>query len=355
MTLTKRLMTMIDRGREGKNLGLDIGLPKTKLYTDGLLRSTYTVIMGQSASGKTSLALYSYIFKPLYNNENVTILYFSLELSTEVLLGKILSLYLLEKYSIDISYKEILSRGKILNDELYEVIVEASDWLKSVEHKLIIYDKPLNAKRFSAITLKELAKKGDFIPHQNRQEYAPNDSEHIFQIVIDHLSLVRKSPGNTKKEEMDLISSEAVRFKNMCGVSPLFIMQVNRDSTSMDRRKGGFQLPQMSDSKDSGSPIEDSDVTMAIFNPYKEKLANYKGYDVKQLAEKARSICILKNRFGDADLEIMCAFYGRSGYWVELPSPKEIYDYDHYSNILNVLNKQPIKKETTDKTFLVKF
>lgn len=39
---------------------------------------------------------------------------------------------------------------------------------------------------------------------------------------------------------------------------------------------------------------------------------------------------MLKNRYGEADVEVGCAFYGRCGLWKELPKSDEIYDYDIY-------------------------
>ena len=36
---------------------------------------------------------------------------------------------------------------------------------------------------------------------------------------------------------MDLISSYLVTLRNRCKISPIVIMQANRDSSSMDRRK----------------------------------------------------------------------------------------------------------------------
>ena len=41
---------------------------------------------------------------------------------------------------------------------------------------------------------------------------------------------------------------------------------------------------------------------------------------------------MLKNRYGEADVEVGCAFYGRAGLFAELPRPEKIYDYEKYSN-----------------------
>ena len=108
--------------------------------------------------------------------------------------------------------------------------------------------------------MKELEGRGKFIETETRTIYEPDNEDLIHLVVIDHLSLVRKSQGRSLKEEMDLISSYLVTLRNRCGISPLVIMQANRDSTSMDRKKAGFDNMQISDIKDSGSPAQDSEI-----------------------------------------------------------------------------------------------
>ena len=41
---------------------------------------------------------------------------------------------------------------------------------------------------------------------------------------------------------------------------------------------------------------------------------------------------VLKNRYGEADVEIGVNFFGKCGIWKELPKPDEIYDYERYTN-----------------------
>ena len=76
------------------------------------------------------------------------------------------------------------------------------------------------------------------------------NKKQVVLVVIDHMSLLRTSEGRSLKQEIDLASSFLVTYRNICGISPLVIMQTNRESSSMDRRNGGFQEPQRSDIKD---------------------------------------------------------------------------------------------------------
>ena len=54
----------------------------------------------------------------------------------------------------------------------------------------------------------------------------------------------------------------------------------------------------------------------------------------------------LKNRYGEADVEIGVNFFGRCGIWKELPKPDEIYDYERYTSPNYIL-------ETSDNTEII--
>lgn len=343
--ISESLLKQIDNGRKGDNYGYSLGLPKLENIIDGVTKNTYTLIMSPSGIGKTSLALFSYIYKPLcehLEDKNFKITYFSLEISAELLFAKLLSLYIFEHYKVELSTKELLSRKKDykLSEENYKIVQESLPWLEKVENVLEVYDKGLNAKTLYTVLMNRLEKDGSFTETEGRKLYIPENPNCTHLVVIDHLSLCRPSSGHTLKEEMDLISSYLVTLRNMCKISPLVIMQVNRNSTSIDRRKEGLSNISLNDAKDSGSPIQDSEVVLSLFSPHREKLSTYRGYDIKQLESNFRVITCLKNRYGESDIEIGCAFYGKVGYFAELPKPDEIYDYQKYSNSNWILNKE---------------
>ena len=254
--ITENLLAQIDKGRQGKNWGLPMGMPKLEQYIDGLSQSTYTLLFSSSGTGKTSFALYSYIYRPIMANldnlDCLSIVYFSLEMKPEVLLAKLLSTYILETYNKEISYKQMLSktRDTVLSDEDYQIIVECTPWMKKVESVLTIIDKSLNATTFFKELGRIASENGTFTELEGRKLYAPNNPDKITLIIIDHLALCTPVPGNSLKKEMDDISKVAVQFRNRCGFSFLMIMQANRDSVSVERRKLELLEPQRGDIKD---------------------------------------------------------------------------------------------------------
>ena len=113
MTVFDRIISEIDRGREGFNHGIPLGLPKTEDIIDGNTRETYTLVLSNSGAGKTSYVLFAHVYKPLMyslDNDDFKVLYFSLEMNEVSLYIKLLSIYIFETYGIQLSYKEILSK-----------------------------------------------------------------------------------------------------------------------------------------------------------------------------------------------------------------------------------------------------
>ena len=255
MSITNELFSQIESGRKGDSWGLSMGMPKFEEYVDGVTKSTFTLLFGGSGTGKTSYALYSYIYRPIMDNldnDNFKVIYYSLEMNRNILLGKLLSMYIAETFNCEISIKEMLgkNRNKQLTNEQYEIIQKSKEWLEKIESKIILYDKALNADIMYAHLMKYLQENGEFENHNNLVTYHSKNPKQITLVVIDHMGLLRAAKGRTKKQEIDLASEYLLNLRNICGISPLAIMQVNRESSGMDRRNGGFAEPQRSDVKD---------------------------------------------------------------------------------------------------------
>ena len=58
------IFKQIDAGRAGDNHGYSMGLPKLEGIIDGVTKETYTLILSNSGAGKSSFALYAYVYKP---------------------------------------------------------------------------------------------------------------------------------------------------------------------------------------------------------------------------------------------------------------------------------------------------
>lgn len=342
------LFDEIDRGREGRNQGFTMGLPKLENLVGGVLPSVYTLIFAATGAGKSSFALYSYVYRPLMehlDDDKFRITYFSLEMKKKVLYARLLCLYLFDTYGVEISQKEIFSkrRNYRLNDEYYQLIKDSRPWLEKVKKHMIVYDKTCTAKYLLNKLLIELKSTGDLKLSGSGDEleitYKPKDPDLVHVVVVDHIGLL-SVPNMRLKSEIDALSSTLVQLRNACGISPVVISQINRDAGNIERRKQGLNNLTINDVKDSGNPSQDCEVAISVFDPFREKLASYNKYDVKTLEDNFRVVTVQKSRDGEACKEIGVNFFGRMGYWKEMPKPDEIYDWQKYTNPSYILNPE---------------
>jgi replicative DNA helicase len=352
MTGKERLFDLIDKGRVGKNIGLSIGLPKLELYMDGLLPGTSYLIAAQSGVGKSTFSLYSFIYKPLMDYQNGKevdrdpfFIMFNLEMTQEQIYAKLLSMYIYEHFGEQLTYKELFSRGRDtrLTDEHYELVRQCSDFLDLLDERLIFHDSILNAERYKNCVLNDLRKFGTFVSDGS---YVPSNPDRIICVFIDHMSLTRASNGRSKKEEMDLISSYSVQMRNKYNISPIHIMQFNRNANNPERLKQAMQEPDSSDFKDSAAMYEDSHVVIALHAPIKFKLSSYRGYNIKELGHNFIACILLKSRFGTSDIAVGLGYYGDCSIFKELPKPDQINDYERFKSPDWTLSDTEVKNIT---------
>lgn len=349
------LFQKIDKGRLGKNIGLKTGIPKMDDYTGGI-QPIYTLIFGTSGSGKSAIALYSYIYRPLkdYPDKNIKLCYFSLELSAELLLAKLLCLYIYEEFGKIIPYTKLMSWNNILDDVDYEYVKRGREWLESINNKLVIYDSALTAKFFYSKVKHLLEENGEFYASEDgrRTLYRTKDPEQLFIVVVDHLNLTTPIEGRSKKEEIDLISKYNVTLRNQTGcIASFMLMQENRNSASMDRRKAELTECSSEDIADTSAPFQDCEVCIGVYYPLKFKLKTHKEYPIIVEGEQGfdglrgryRSLQLIKNRQGESEKAVAMNFFGELGYWKMLPKAKDVQDWTKYLS----LNK--IKQEKEDE------
>lgn len=353
--IVENLLKQIEQGRTGYNQGYSTGIPKLDKIIDGITRQTYMTVFSDSGSGKSSAVLF-FVYNCLcqaLNKDDFFVYFFSLEMNSEMLFAKLLTTYIFENYKKEISLKQLLSREKdyILSDEDYQIVQECIPWLNKVEQKLKIYDKGLNADILYSKIMKELERFGHFEENDNHKKFVWNNPNMIFLTIIDHISLLRPNKGRTLKQEIDLASAELLTLRNIAAISPVVIQQANREQGNVERRKQGLVNFNINDTRDSANPVQDSEIVISIYNPFRNRLNTYKNYDISLLRDTFRSITILKSRYGESDVEIGVNFFGKINEWRELPLPNEIYDYTKYQTPDYIINPDEEKKKIDNLNF----
>jgi acid stress-induced BolA-like protein IbaG/YrbA len=334
---------MIKQGKQGKNKGLPSGFPKLDRYTYGLQRKYMTVIAGDQGSGKSSLALYMYVYRPLMEyingNKNIHVLYFSFEMSSEVLMAKLLSIYIWETFKEEISYSQILSLTEEISDDSYDYIKKSVGWLNAIESRMTIIDKSVSPKGVYAITKDWALKHGTLIDiDEHKSDYIPNDPEQMLIAVMDHVRLLSSGTEPGTKAKIDECMDYCVGLRNKMFITWCILVQLNREFKSMDRRNSNYQYLQLNDLADSSSPAQSAECVIGIFDAYREKMKACEGYKLDQLKDNFRFLQLLKNRFGESNKNVGVLFYGSIGLWEELPKPSEIDDYDVFKKLKSQWN-----------------
>lgn len=353
MSSTKLVWELIKRGKDGNNVGASTGLKKLDKIIGGLQPNRYILVSAASSVGKTSFVVYILynLLKNMKKDEPVYLLYFSLEIGEDILLSKLMSLYCAENFGIYLSTNDILSFERPLDDYSYRALEKAKEWLDSLSENLEILDNGLTSSSLYKETCKFAQKHGYL---DENKHYIPNNPKQRLMACIDHFALIRPSDGNNLKQEIDLASSYIVTLKRKFQMAWFVLMQQNRESSSMDRRKADLSEPGLQDIKDSAAPSQDSDITLQLFWPYREKLTSYRDYRIlgdSGIGSCFRSVIISKNRYGVANQVIGMSFYGSVGWFNELPPGKEISDFTIYKSEQNNIPCKHISLNTNQLNY----
>ena len=331
----KQLFHNIKKGKEGKNIGISTGLPGIDSIIYGIQRKYLYVVAADQGGGKTSYAIDIFVYN-LYKNRGthpINILYYSFEMSADVLYAKILSRYIYDQFNKIITYETILSLTSPISDEDYEYVLKSEDWLTELQKCFTIYDRALTPSAIYATCKGWLSQFGQFIQvDEHKEEYIETDSNSYKIALIDHMRLI--AGNESVKSKIDLVCDYFVYFRNKCNLTGVFIQQINRNSKSVERKQGGYELLQLDDLADSSGPAQSAEVVIMLYYPYREKVARCENYPIQNvLKHRARIAQITKNRYGRSDINKGLVFYGEIGMFKELPKPDEISDYEPYLNL----------------------
>lgn len=340
------LYTNIQKGKLGQNVGLSMGLDKLDLLTYGLNKGWMYVWAGDSGSGKSSLVLYATVYQPfqqyLQSNKSIDLhfLLFSFELSAEVLLTKLLSIYLWDTFKKEISFEKILSLREPITDDEYQYVQQALPWLRELEKHCEIVDKPVTAKHMYGICKDWASKfgtftKGETVGGYTKEYYKPNNPEQYLIVNVDHIKLLKTDTNNTVKQEIDDASNYLITLRNKCNFTVNIVQQLNRNFKSSARRQEitNRSALQLDDLSDSSGPAQSAELVIGIWHPFREHQSKCEGYDIRQLLDNVRFLHILKHRYGISDRVIATNFFGSVGLWRSLPLPDQINDYYPYTHL----------------------
>jgi replicative DNA helicase len=339
----------IDAGRLGNNTGLPMGFNRLSEHISNIQPGRYDLIGGATGTGKTALVDDAYVFNPISYLEahpksrySFEVVYYSMEISPERKLAKLICRRIWEEHKILVTPKELYSQGfkYKVSDKVYNLLHNYQAYYEMIINKYILFRTTASPDYVYKDLMEYVESRGTIIREEGTRiikEYIPHNPNLITLVVFDHISLLNKGrEDSNKKEAIDRLSKYLVFFRNEFKLSPVVVSQFNRSIEGMDRRREGVYDPQLSDFKDTGSTQEDADTVLSLYNPLRYGITEHNDYDISQLGRNYRGLEILKNRDGDDNLTIGMYFLGEVGLFKELPAASKLaLDPKLFAKILN--------------------
>lgn len=213
--------------------GLASGFDNLDLLTQGFQKSDLIIIAGRPSMGKTALSLN--IAVNIIKNYRLPVLFFSLEMSKEQIMYRILSL------------ETKINQTRLKNGKLYQ-----NDWVKLTKIIKILSKLPFFIDDTANLSINDLRLKIQTIFLKQTK---------LGVIIIDYLQLMQDSQFKTgnRVQELSYITRS---LKNLAREFNVPIIALSQLSRNVDTRID--QKPILSDLRESGSIEQDADLVLML-------------------------------------------------------------------------------------------
>lgn len=216
--------------------GVPTGFYDLDLITQGFQNSDLIIIAGRPSMGKTAFSLG--ITLNVIKSTNLPVLFFSLEMSKEQLIYRLLS-----------------QEAKINSRKLRSGSLTNQDWEQVIECIKSFSDLPLFIDDTPNLTIQDIRVKIRSIIFKRAK---------IGLIVIDYLQLMQNSNSNSNTENRVQELSQITRLlKNLAREFNVPIIALSQLSRNVETRVS--KKPILSDLRESGSIEQDADLVLMIY------------------------------------------------------------------------------------------
>lgn len=296
-------------------------------------------------SGKSALLHNAFILNPFeyimskHNTQKtkLKVILFSQERSKSYTLAKWISRRIFLDHGVLIPLKKLMGwwEKKIDHTE-FAYFDMYEDYIESLLKVVDIIEGPQNPTGVYKYVKKYAEDHGTIeVVDEYHKIYHANDPSEIVVPIIDHFGLTKSEKGMSKKEAIDKTSEYFQHFRDFYGYSPVGVSQLTRNLNNPLFSKMDSFEPTLDDVKESGRPGEDADQVLSIFEPLRFRTKNL-SYDAEKFVDEEtgerhfRSVSVLKNSYGESDINIGMAMQGATGFFKELPKPSQmpIFSYE---------------------------
>jgi hypothetical protein len=338
----------VSDGILGKNSGIPMGFNRLNKYM-GIRKKLMFLLIGSPGSGKSALLHHSFILSPYEwyvknkpKNIKLKIILFSMERSKVYTLAKWMSRRIFLDEGVYIPIGKLLGWWdvKLTKDE-HDLFLSYKDYFDEMMEVVDIIEGAQNPTGVYKY-VKDYALKHGRIEEVDEYHkiYVPNNADEIVLIGEDHLGLTKLEKGlSSKKEAIDKLSEYNQYFRDFFSYVPIPVMQLGRNLNNPIYLKMDSFEPTLEDAKESGNPGEAADCVLSLFDPRRLRTQDSQ-YNVDKFIDPAnganyfRSLKILKNTYGEDLIKAGLGFMGSTGIFSELPSPKNIENFD-YNSLFN--------------------
>ena len=247
--------------------GVSTGYTRLDQLTSGLQNSDLIIVAGRPSMGKTAFCMNIAQNVATSQDQNVNVGIFSMEMSKEQLVTRLLS------SESEIEHSK-LRTGTLSRDEWPKLALAAG---RLAEARMFIDDSP-------ALSVMELRSRARRLTKEHG----------LGLLVIDYLQLMKgggKGGGDRREQEISEISRSLKALAKELNIPVIAISQLNR---APEQREKENKRPRLSDLRESGAIEQDADVIMFI---YRDEVYHKDREDNKGLAE----VIIGKQRNGPID------------------------------------------------------
>jgi len=356
-------LAQIRSGLVGHNQGINFGLYKLSKYVPNIQPKRITTIAAGSGVGKTTLAIFMYIFSPyeaMLRDPTIDYkcIFYSMEIDIVSVIAKLISMKIYHDHQILVDPDTMFSRipGFTLSPTILSMIESYADYFSRLEEIVEFIDEPTNPTGISK-RAEEFALESGYRVYYTREGfecnaddparhhwlYIPNNPRQVRQILLDHSDCLKKEmDARTSKDKIDLMCEKMVYSRNKYQVSWTVLSQLNRSLDAAERQmhtshKKNYELllPGSSDLKGTGNLYESSDIVIYGFNPHDYGIPEFAGYRISDLKDRFRIIGIMKNRYGRSNIMAGYGYIGEASFFAEIPESSGM-TASHYQTLANI-------------------
>ncbi len=240
--------------------GVPTGFPDLDNKLSGLQKSDLIILAARPSVGKTSLALDLARNAAVYHN--VPVLIFSLEMSSQQLLYRMIS-----SHSRVDSWKLRTGKLNLNNSEEYERLQHG---ISELSNAPIYIDDQAGT---NIIKMRSTARK-------------IKSERGLGLIVVDYLQLMSPTQSRNSDNVVQQISEISKSLKHLARELDVPVLALSQLSRAVEQRQG---KPRLSDLRDSGSIEQDADIVMFIHREDRYKDHNERDNIAELLIEKHRN------------------------------------------------------------------